>query len=292
MMTRTWSPLRCMPWRRMASTWSTSRSRAIGRAHRATVKGGDALWFANKVAKGEDEPGPVATCHGLAKPSPLLVDHGPAAGERAVERDLSWHGGHGCGAGRVGCEDHQRLLGRTPRASMPRSISGPSSPRMWMASTASKVPSDSPFYQGLQDVRRWKNGNSDWKATWLKIKGKYSRYPSDCGSMPWNCGVSAMINGLMGGMAFLYGAGDFRRTVGLAGGPHRRDARRQGHPPGAHAPHRRQRLEGGLQQQVRERARAAAGNGDQHGDRGEGGAKRAPRSTREAKREWTARTST
>lgn len=33
---------------------------------------------------------------------------------------------------------------------------------------------------------------------------------------PWNCGVSAMINGLMGGMSFLYGGGDFRRTVGVA----------------------------------------------------------------------------
>ena len=80
----------------------------------------------------------------------------------------------------------------------------------------SKVPSDSPFYQGLQDVRGWKKENSDWKTTWFKIKGKYSRYPSNCGGMPWNCGVSSMINGLMGGMAFLYGGGDFRRTVGLA----------------------------------------------------------------------------
>lgn len=38
----------------------------------------------------------------------------------------------------------------------------------------------------------------------------------DSAGFPWNCGVSAMINGLMGGMAFLYGGGDFRRTVGVA----------------------------------------------------------------------------
>ena len=40
--------------------------------------------------------------------------------------------------------------------------------------------------------------------------------PVDSTGFPWNCGVSAMINGLMGGMAFLYGGGDFRRTMGVA----------------------------------------------------------------------------
>lgn len=34
--------------------------------------------------------------------------------------------------------------------------------------------------------------------------------------MPWPCAVSSIINGVLGAMAFLYGEGDFKRTVGIA----------------------------------------------------------------------------
>ena len=48
----------------------------------------------------------------------------------------------------------------------------------------SKVPGDSPFHQGLKDVRRWKNESPhDWKPTWYKIRNKYARYPADCGGL-------------------------------------------------------------------------------------------------------------
>ena len=48
----------------------------------------------------------------------------------------------------------------------------------------SKIPGDSPFRQGLQDIRTWKNESpKDWKPTWHKIRNKYARYPNDCGGL-------------------------------------------------------------------------------------------------------------
>lgn len=47
-----------------------------------------------------------------------------------------------------------------------------------------KIPGDSPFRQGLQDIRTWKNESpKDWKPTWHKIRNKYARYPNDCGGL-------------------------------------------------------------------------------------------------------------
>ena len=47
-------------------------------------------------------------------------------------------------------------------------------------------------------------------------KDNFSYYPKDCGEIPWPCAVSSIINGVLGAMAFLYGDGDFKRTVGIA----------------------------------------------------------------------------
>merc|ERR1712048_1100502 len=79
------------------------------------------------------------------------------------------------------------------------------------------VPDSSPFKRGLHDVKSWYHADrNDWRKTRALIYKNYQRYPSDCGGSTWNCGVSAIINGLLGAMALLFGEGDFMRTVGIA----------------------------------------------------------------------------
>merc|ERR1712032_1705896 len=79
------------------------------------------------------------------------------------------------------------------------------------------VPQDSPFFTALYDVRDLYSVEPDWTVARQTLKDKYLLgYPHNCGGVPWSCGVSSMINGVMGAMAFLYGGGDFMRTVGLA----------------------------------------------------------------------------
>jgi ADP-ribosylglycohydrolase len=73
------------------------------------------------------------------------------------------------------------------------------------------IPSSSPFAQGLQDIKTWHSANSDWKETWWLIHNKYWEVTMNGDYM-----FSAVTNGLMGAMAFLYGDGDFLRTVGIA----------------------------------------------------------------------------
>jgi len=82
----------------------------------------------------------------------------------------------------------------------------------------SVIPEDSIFLQGLKDVKDLHAQHpEDWRAAWYVLKHRYLHYPAGtCGGVPWNCGVSAMINGVMGALALRYGGGDFMRTVGIA----------------------------------------------------------------------------
>ena len=74
-----------------------------------------------------------------------------------------------------------------------------------------------PFRRGLVKVGLWKRESpDDWRPVWHKIRENFSYYPKDCGEIPWPCAVSSIINGLLGAMAFLYGNGDFKKTVGIA----------------------------------------------------------------------------
>ena len=77
------------------------------------------------------------------------------------------------------------------------------------------VPDDSPFKQGLKDVRAWHSQHRNWKVTRSLIRDHYLEYPKEVED-PWYHEVSAMINGLCGAMAILYGEGDFLKTTGIA----------------------------------------------------------------------------
>jgi len=79
----------------------------------------------------------------------------------------------------------------------------------------SYIPKNSPFYRGLEDVKKWHAENPDWKTTRELIKKNYLAYPKVVDD-PFFQEVSAMINGLCGAMALLYGEGDFIKTTGIA----------------------------------------------------------------------------
>lgn len=79
----------------------------------------------------------------------------------------------------------------------------------------SYIPETSPFYKGLEDVKGWYKQHADWRVTRDLIKKNYLEYPSKVED-PWYHQVSAMVNGLCGAMAILYGKGDFIRTTGIA----------------------------------------------------------------------------
>lgn len=91
------------------------------------------------------------------------------------------------------------------------------------------IPEGSPFLAGLWEVKDLHAKHpEDWRHVRRIIKEKYLNYPSDCLTISksagcptcpssWNsCWVSAMINGLLGAIALLYGDGDFLKTVGIA----------------------------------------------------------------------------
>ena len=80
---------------------------------------------------------------------------------------------------------------------------------------AAYIPDDSPFKEGLQDVKRWHAEHTDWKETRALIKENYLAFPEEVEN-PWFHEVSAMVNGLCGAMAILYGNGDFIKTTGIA----------------------------------------------------------------------------
>ena len=79
----------------------------------------------------------------------------------------------------------------------------------------SYIPKGSPFKKGLQDVKRWHSEHEEWQVTRSLIKEHYLEYPEKV-SNPWFHEVSAMVNGLCGAMAILYGEGDFIKTTGIA----------------------------------------------------------------------------
>ena len=69
-------------------------------------------------------------------------------------------------------------------------------------SSHAEVPKGSPFRRALRDVRKWhKRHPEDWREVWPLVKARYGHYPADeCGEIPWNCAVSAIINGALGAM--------------------------------------------------------------------------------------------
>jgi len=75
------------------------------------------------------------------------------------------------------------------------------------------MPGDSPLIPALQDVRKWHNEHEDWRVTHQLIRKNYYAYPVDTDV---HNNVNAIINGLFGAMAILYGEGDFIKTVGIA----------------------------------------------------------------------------
>ncbi len=77
------------------------------------------------------------------------------------------------------------------------------------------IPDDSPFKKGLLDVKRWNAEHRDWEMTRALIKEHYLAFPENVED-PWFHEVSAMVNGLCGAMAILYGNGDFLKTTGIA----------------------------------------------------------------------------
>ncbi|CAJ1349249.1 unnamed protein product [Effrenium voratum] len=184
------------------------------------VNGGDALWFANRVARENMDQGQLPPQTGSKGHNrywwtidPQLVNElwsaiYPGMVEKAVDR-AEW-------GARITSDSWGTHPTRFYAALYSGAFFSDDVSKLYEMGR-SQVPSWSPFREALDNVRRWKEESpGDWKRTWYKIKDKYSRYPSNCGGLPWNCGVSAIINGAMGAMAFLYGHGDFRKTVGIA----------------------------------------------------------------------------
>lgn len=78
-----------------------------------------------------------------------------------------------------------------------------------------QIPVSSIFHQGLQDVQQWHKQHTDWRVTRRLIYEKYWQYPEKFEN-PFFNNVSALVNGLCGAMAILYGEGDFMKTTGIA----------------------------------------------------------------------------
>ena len=77
-----------------------------------------------------------------------------------------------------------------------------------------QMPKNSPYLAAVKDVIKWHGQNDDWKVTRQLIHDKY--YNEFEGfEFPYPLG-SALINGLNGVMALLYGEGDFIKSVGIA----------------------------------------------------------------------------
>ena len=90
-----------------------------------------------------------------------------------------------------------------------------SDPETLVRMTLEYLPEDSPFTEGVHDVLKWYSENPDWRATRQLIHDKYYRYKNEEFEAPVSV-VSSLNNGLAGIMAFLYGEGDFMKTVGIA----------------------------------------------------------------------------
>ncbi len=75
------------------------------------------------------------------------------------------------------------------------------------------LPEDSPMLPALENLRTWHQQNPDWRDTHRLVYDNYFKYPVDTDV---HNNVNAIINGLFGAMAILYGDGDFLKTVGIA----------------------------------------------------------------------------
>lgn len=78
----------------------------------------------------------------------------------------------------------------------------------------SKIPEDSPYKKGVEDVVRWHKENPDWRETRRLIHENYY-VEVDGFEIPYPV-AGSVVNGLSGIMALLYGAGDFTNTIGIA----------------------------------------------------------------------------
>jgi len=77
-----------------------------------------------------------------------------------------------------------------------------------------QMPENSPYLKAVKEVVAWYKDNPDWKVTRQLIHDKYY-LEFDGMKLPYPM-MSAVINGLNGVMALLYGEGDFVKTVGIA----------------------------------------------------------------------------
>ena len=78
----------------------------------------------------------------------------------------------------------------------------------------SKMPKDSPYLAAVKNVIKWHGQNKDWKDTRQLIHDHYYK-EFDGFKMPYAM-AGAVINGLNGIMALLYGEGNFTKTIGIA----------------------------------------------------------------------------
>ena len=77
-----------------------------------------------------------------------------------------------------------------------------------------QIPDDSPYKQGMKDVIQWHSEHEDWRTTRQLMHDKYYHEVNGF-TIPYPVG-GAVINGLSGIMALLYGEGDFTKTVAIA----------------------------------------------------------------------------
>lgn len=87
-------------------------------------------------------------------------------------------------------------------------------PRRLVEFGASFLPADSPYKRGIDDLLRWHREHADWRVVRGLLHERY--YREIDGFQPPVPYLGAIINGLCGLMALLYGEGDFTRTVGIA----------------------------------------------------------------------------
>lgn len=76
------------------------------------------------------------------------------------------------------------------------------------------LPEGSEFGQGIDDVKAWRDEYADWREARQQMHAKYYEQVGDY-KIP-DPFASAMINGLAGVMALLYGEGDWMKTVAIA----------------------------------------------------------------------------
>ncbi len=87
-------------------------------------------------------------------------------------------------------------------------------PRQLIEFGASFLPADSPYLRGIRDLLRWHELYPDWRDTRARLHERYYR-EIDGFEIPVPY-LGAIINGLSGLMALLYGEGDFTQTIAIA----------------------------------------------------------------------------